>query len=89
MFLRSLSRLGMSITPLRRRSNCCCKSSNSWSDKFSKSIRLLWGTAHAVDEFIKLQVDGLGITILSILDEKHDPKSHNGRTGINNELSRI
>jgi hypothetical protein len=49
----------------------------------------LWGTAHAVDEFIKLQMDGLGITILSILEEKHDPKSHNGRTGINNELSRI
>ena len=41
MFLRSLSCQDC-VSPLfRRRSNCCCNTSNSWSDKFSKSIRLL------------------------------------------------
>ena len=35
-------RVGSCVSPLlRRRSNCCCKASNSWSDQFSKSIRLL------------------------------------------------
>src|ERR1700675_2020408 len=35
-------RVGDCLSPLlRRRSNCCCKTSNSWSDKVSKSIRLL------------------------------------------------
>ena len=56
---------------LRKRSNCRCKLSNSWSDKLSKSIRLLRGTSHTIDEFIQLQMDRLGITFLSILDEKH------------------
>ena len=44
---------------------------------------------HSIDEFIELQVDSLGITILSILDEKHHQEGHNGCTGIDNELPRI
>ena len=33
-----------------------------------------------MDEFIKLQVDRLGITVLTILDEKYHEEGHNGCT---------
>ena len=42
-----------------------------------------------MDEFIKLQVDRLGITILRVLDEEHHGEGDNSRTCIDSQLLRI
>jgi hypothetical protein len=38
------------------------------------------------DEFVQLQVQGFGVSILRVLDEKYDEEGNDGSAGINDEL---
>jgi hypothetical protein len=44
---------------------------------------------HDSQQFVELEVNGFGVTVLSVLDEKHHQERNDGRSGIDHELPGI
>jgi len=46
------------------------------------SIILILGLVDRLDDLIQLQVNGPGVSVLGVLDQKHDQESDNGSAGV-------
>jgi hypothetical protein len=44
---------------------------------------------NGLDDFIEFQVNGAGVPVLRVLNQKHYEKSDDGRSRIDNELPRV
>jgi len=46
-------------------------------------------TVHRANQFVKLELDGVAIAVLSILNQKYHQKRDDRRAGIYNQLPRV
>jgi hypothetical protein len=45
--------------------------------------------ANGMNQFIELEIDGLGVAVLGVLDQKHHQESDDGGAGVDDKLPRI
>jgi len=50
---------------------------------------LVAGRANGMNQFIKLEIDGLGVAVLGVLNQKYHQESDDRRAGVDDELPGI